>query len=105
MYFFHPKGIIIPNTERLNNYSTEEGANKLKVSQKWGTIVYSVNSNNLILKTVRVFDGFMALESNGRAYKPGITEQVITIDEFIKEYSALCVVKVMNIREVMFCRN
>lgn len=34
MYFFNPKGIIIPNTERLNNYSTEEGANKLKVSQK-----------------------------------------------------------------------
>ena len=105
MYFFNPKGIIIPNTERLNNYSTEEGANKLKVSQKWGTIIYSVDSGNSILKTVRVFDGFMALESNGRAYKPGITEQVITIDEFIKEYSALCVVKVMDVREVMFCRN
>ena len=55
--------------------------------------------------SVRVFDGFMALESNGRAYKPGITEQVITIDEFIKEYSALCVVKVMDIREVMSFRN
>ena len=44
MYFFNPWGVIIPNTDRLNNCETEEGANNLKISQKWGTIIYSIDS-------------------------------------------------------------
>jgi hypothetical protein len=101
MYFFNPKGIVIPNIDRLNNYETEEGVGALKVFQKWGTVVYSVDSNNSILKTIRVFDGYMAVEPSGRAYKPGITKVIMSLDEFTTEYSRLVRVSVMDIKEVM----
>lgn len=105
MHFFNPKGIIIPNVSRLNDYETEEGASELKVSQKWGTVTYSVESFNSILKTVRVFDGFMALELSGRAYKPGVTTLQMSVDEFTKEYARLVSVRVVDVREVMSYRN
>ena len=84
MYFFNPKGIVIPNTERLNNYSTEEGGQELKIIKKWGTVTYSVASDVSILKTVKVFSGYMAVESDGRAYRPETTTKlIISIDDFM----------------------
>lgn len=93
--------LVIPATDTLNEYSTEEGVMGLKVTYKWGTATYIPGTGNSMIKIVRVYEGYIAVAAKGKFYKTGTHEEIISIEKFIEEYALLCRVLVIGIKEVM----